>query len=145
MPKQARPPSHDGSNPDLFDRARLIQRWQHGSESFFYRHERSGRLTTVTDGTKVRYRREDIYAFEGGQPPDGMEAAYAEDLLTEVQVAQLCSVAWTYVLTAARRAELPARRIGSAYRFVPAEVESWQKRRFVNRKTLNPSQKSSDE
>ncbi len=145
MPKQENPSLRDVSNPDLFDRARLIQRWQHGSDSFFYRHERRGQLSAVTDGTKVRYRREDIYAFEGGQPPDGMKAAYAEDLLTEVQVAQLCSVAPTYILTAARRGELPARRIGSAYRFVSTEVEVWQKKRFLNRKTLNSRQKPSDE
>ena len=145
MPEQPRSSPHQASNPDLFDRARLIQRWQHGSESFFQRHERRGRLTAVTDGTKVRYRRHDVYAFEGGQPPAGMEAAYAEDLLTEFQVARLCSVKPSYVLTAARRGELLARRIGSAYRFVPAEVEAWQKRRFLNRKTLKSGQKSSNE
>lgn len=145
MPKHSPSTPTDIPGPDLFDRARLIQRWHHGSESFFFRHERSGRLKAVSDGTKIRYRRDDVYDFEGGQPPAGMEAAYAEDLLTEFQVARLCSVKPSYVLTAARRGELLARRIGSAYRFVPAEVGAWQKRRFLNRKTLKSERKSSNE
>lgn len=145
MPNHAPLIPTDNPEIDLFDRARLIKRWRHGSASFFFRHERSGRLKAVSDGTKVRYRRKDVYDFEGGQPPWGMKAAYQSDLITQAIAARLCSVAPSYILTAARRGELPTRRIGSAYRFVPAEVEAWQQRRFLNRKPMKNRKKPADE
>ena len=129
----------------LLDRPRLIRRWQHGSDAFFWRHEKRGALIARGDDAKVRYRWKDVFEFEGGQPPDGMAEAYACDLLTERQVAGLFSVAPSFVLNAARRKELPARRIGRAYRFVPAEVAAWQARRFVNRKSLNSRRNSKNE
>ncbi len=139
-----RPPSETPEHL-LYDRDRLVRRWRHGSDAFFLRHERRGRLAAVTDGTKVRYTREAVYAFEGGQPPSGMEVAYQADLVTEAEAAKFCSVAPSYILTAARKGELPSRRIGRAYRFVPAEVEAWQKRRFLNRNSLKNRRNSPDE
>lgn len=109
------------------------------------RHERRGNLTALTDGRKVRYAWPDIFAFEGGQPPAGQAEAYQADLLTEDQAARLCSVKPGYVIAAAKKGDLPARRVGRAYRFVPAEVEAWHKRRFVNRKRRKNSRKIEDE
>ena len=131
--------------PALLDRERLVRRWQHGSDAFFWRHQQSGALQAVSDGTKVRYRLSDIFEFEGGQPPKGLFEAYKSDLLTETQAASLSSVKPSCILTAARQGELPARRIGRAFRFVPAELDAWQKRRFVNRKSRKKSGKEADE
>lgn len=131
--------------PALIDRARLIRRWQHGSDAFFWRHEQSGALRAVSDGTKVRYTLSDVFAFEGGQPPDDQIEEYKSELLTETQAARFCSVKPSYILSAARSGDLPVRRIGRAFRFVPAELQAWQKRRFVNRKTLKKHRKTADE
>ena len=122
----------DGT-PVLLDRPFLIKRWQRGSDPFFWRQEERGTLCAVSDGTKRRYTWNAVFAFEGGMPPEGMRYAYQSDLLTEHQAAGLCSVKPSYVLSAARRGDLPCRRIGSAYRFVPVQVELWHKARFVNR------------
>ncbi|WP_300057666.1 helix-turn-helix domain-containing protein [Sulfitobacter sp.] len=124
------------SMPLLLDRSFLIRRWQHGSDPFFWRQEKRGRLCAVSDGKKRRYTWDAVFDFEGGMPPEGLRAEYQSNLLTEHQAAGLCSVKPSYILNAARRGGLPCRRIGSAYRFVPIEIEAWQKRRFVNRKCL---------
>lgn len=131
--------------PDLLDRDRLMQRWQCGSDAFFWRHEKRGALAARSDGTKVRYCWDDIFEFEGGQPPKGLLEAYKSDLLTETQAASLISVKPSCILTAARKGELPVRRIGRAFRFVPAELEAWQRRRFVNRKSRKKRKKPQDE
>lgn len=131
--------------PALIDRTRLIRRWQHGSDAFFWRHEASGALRAVSDGAKVRYRLSDVFDFEGGPPPEDLIEAYESDLLTEAQAARLCAVRPSYILTAARSGDLPVRRIGRAFRFVPAELQAWQKRRFVNRKLLKKRRKHTDE
>jgi len=131
--------------PVLLDRSFLIRRWQHGSDPFFWRQEKRGRLLSVSDGTKRRYDWNAVFAFEGGAPPEGMRAAYQSDLLTEHQAAGLCSVKPSYILSAARRGDLPCRRIGRAYRFVPAQIVLWQKARFVNRNSRKNTRKSADE
>ena len=135
----------DAFIPDLLDRSYLIRRWQHGSEAFFWRHEKRGLLSPVSDGCKLRYTWSAVFDFEGGQPPAGMLEAYKSDLLSERQAARLCSVKPSYILTAARAGNLPTRRIGRAFRFVPAEVEAWQNRRFVNRKSLKNTRKTGNE
>ncbi len=138
-------PPKPSAFPELLDRQWLILRWQHGSEAFFWRHEKSGALTARSDGTKVRYGWDDIFAFEGGHPPDDLIEAYKSDLLTERDAAGLCSVKPSYILSAARRGDLPVRRIGRAFRFVPAEIEAWHARRFLNRKSLNNRKNAKDE
>ncbi|MFA8388369.1 MAG: helix-turn-helix domain-containing protein [Pelagibaca sp.] len=135
----------DAFIPDLLDRDYLIRRWQHGSEAFFWRHEKRGLLTPVSDGCKLRYTWSAVFDFECGQPPAGMFEAYKSDLLTEHQAAHLCTVKPSYILTAARAGDLPTRRIGRAFRFVPAELEAWQSRRFVNRKSLKQRRKTGNE
>ena len=133
------------ATPALLDRSRLVQRWQHGSDTFFWRQEKRGALVALSDGAKVRYRWEDVFAFEGGQPPEGLAEAYTSDLLTERQAAALCSVKPSFILAAARKGELPARRIGRAFRFVPALEFCWHKRRFVNRKSPKNRGKAQNE
>ena len=41
--------------PVLLDRPFLIRRWQKGSDAFFWRQEKLGKLCVVSDGTKRRY------------------------------------------------------------------------------------------
>lgn len=134
-----------GAMPVLLDRERLVRRWQHGSDAFFWRQEKRGALVAQSDGAKVRYRWDDVFAFEGGPPPEGLAEAYTSDLLTERQAAGLCCVKPSFILTAARKGELPVRRIGRAFRFVPVELEAWQRRRFLNRKSLKKRRKPDDE
>ncbi|MFG6531572.1 MULTISPECIES: hypothetical protein [unclassified Sulfitobacter] len=129
----------------LLDRSFLIRRWQHGSDPFFWRYEKLGRLSSVSDGTKQRYTWDAVFKFEGGLPPEGLRAEYQSHLLTEYQTAGLCSVKPSYILSAARCGDLPCRRIGRAYRFVPIEIEAWQRKRFVNRKTLKKLNNNQDE
>ena len=51
--------------PILLDRPFLIRRWQHGSDAFFWRQEKRGRLCSVSDGTKRRYAWDAVFAFAG--------------------------------------------------------------------------------
>lgn len=134
----------DGT-PVLLDRPFLIKRWQRGSDPFFWRHERRGTLCAVSDGSKLRYTWDAVFAFEGGMPPEGMRDAYQSDLLTEHQAAGLCSVKPSYILRAARCGDLPYRRIGSAYRFVPAQIELWHKTQFVNHNLQKIIKKTADQ
>lgn len=116
------------SNPDdlcLFSRKRLIQRWQCASDAFFWRAERDGLLVPRRDGRRIGYVEEDVYAFEGGQPPPGMLKAYRADLMTPEEVAARCPLKRSTILARARNGVLPGRRIGEAWRFVPAEVARW--------------------
>lgn len=131
--------------PALLDRKMLMQRWRCGSDATFWRHAQTGKLQAVTDGRHVRYAREDVYAFEGGQPPAGMEDAYAANLITAAEAARHCSVKRSTIVSAARSGSLRTRRIGKTYRFVFAEVEAWQKTRFVNHKSLKISRNTESE
>lgn len=113
-------------NLKLLTRARLIQRWQHGSNPFFWRAEQAGRLVPLRSDGLVRYAWPDVFAFEGGLPPQDMEVAYRQDLLTEEQVSTFCSCGVGKIFAKAASGDLAARRIGRALRFVPAEVARWQ-------------------
>jgi hypothetical protein len=117
----------------LLDRERLIKRWQHGSDAFFWREERAGRLLPVRHDRLLRYRLEDVLLYEGGLPSDEMAAAYAVDLMHPNEAAAACLCSPTYIVTRARAGDLPHRRIGSAWRFVPAEVARWQQVRWTAR------------
>ncbi|GGO58624.1 DNA binding domain-containing protein, excisionase family [Roseovarius pacificus] len=109
----------------LLSRRRLLQRWQHGSDAFFWRAERDGLLVPRRDGRRIGYAEADVFAFEGGQPPKGLLDAYRLDLLTPEEVAARCTLKRGTILERARRGALPGRRIGAAWRFVPAEVANW--------------------
>jgi len=110
----------------LFDRSALIQRWQHGSDAFFWRQEQAGRLRPVLQRGLLRYRWQDVLTFEGGPPAEDSEVDYSLDLMRPDQVAAICNCAPDFVMKAARNSTLPARRIGRAVRFVPGEVALWQ-------------------
>lgn len=123
------PAEHEADMPvGLVSRARLILRWQHGSDTFFWRSEKHCLLLPVRDGTLLRYRWTDVFAFEGGPPPAGMDAAYAEDLLTGDDVAARCECGADTILKRAKTGLLPCRKIGRFTMFVPAEVAAWQSR-----------------
>lgn len=117
----------------LIDRAGLIRRWQHGSDSFFWRQEQAGRLLPVKQDGLLRYRFCDVLVFEGGLPPAGRVEEYFADLMRPDQIATICSCAPEFILNAARKGTLPARRIGQAWRFVPGEVARWQQESWAAR------------
>lgn len=117
----------------LIDRAGLIRCWQHGSDSFFWRQERAGQLLLVKQDGLLRYRWCDVLAFEGGLPPVDRADEYFADLMRLDQVATICTCAPDFILKAARKGTLPARRIGRAWRFVPGEVSRWQQESWAAR------------
>lgn len=118
----------------LLTRERLIRRWQHGSDSFFWRAETDGLLIPVIYDGLLRYRWQDVFLFEGGLPVDDQLDAYGQDLLTETEVAALFRCSSGVVLRAAKTGSLPCRRVGRSYRFVPLEVENWNRTRWTRRK-----------
>ncbi len=117
----------------LLDRASLIKRWQHGSNAFFWREERAGRLHPVINGGVLRYRWDDVLRYEGGLPSEDMVAEYFADLMHPDQVASVCNCTPGYIASSVRKGALPVRRIGRASRFVPAEVALWQNRAWASR------------
>ncbi len=117
----------------LFDRASLIRRWQHGSDAFFWRQERAGRLLPVRHQGLLRYRLEDVLVFEGGLPSADLVAAYAVDLMHPNEVAAVCKCTANYILKTAKAGKLPCRQIGRVQRFVPMEVARWQQDRWTAR------------
>ena len=128
MPRTAPARSPRSAGPGelrLLGRARLRQRWRHGSDAFFWRAQRDGLLVPRRDGGRIGYAEGDVFVFEGGLPPPGMWAAYRADLMTPEEVAARCPLGREAILARARRGALPARRIGTAWRFVPAEVARW--------------------
>jgi hypothetical protein len=135
-------PSPDTQNEalDLLDRERLIRRWRRGSDSFFWRMETRGLLLPVRCDGLLRYTWDDVFAFEGGLPPAGLEAEYRQDLLTPAAVAALCDCCEAKILDEARTGRLAVRRIGRTARFVPAEVLRWQQTRWQrpNRRRWGP-------
>jgi excisionase family DNA binding protein len=110
---------------ELLNRKRLICRWRHGSDPFFWRAEADGLLVPVRRGRRVGYRWHDVFMFEGGLPPDGFEQLYRADLLLPEEVAGRIGRSRDWVLETARSGELPSRRVGLQHRFVPAEVAQW--------------------
>jgi hypothetical protein len=117
----------------LIHRAGLIRRWQHGSDSFFWRQERAGRLLPVQQDGLLRYRWRDVLVFEGGLPTDDRADEYFADLMRADQVAITCTSAPEFILNAARKGTLPARRVGQAWRFVPGEIARWQQESWAAR------------
>lgn len=114
-----------GGGTGLVSRARLKRRWRCGSGSSFWRAEADGLLVPRRRNGRVRYAWADVWAYEGGQPPSGQEAAYRADLLTPEEVAARADMTAARIAELARRGEIPARRVGSKWRFVPAEVARW--------------------
>ncbi|MGG7646390.1 helix-turn-helix domain-containing protein [Rhodovulum sp. YNF3179] len=110
----------------LWSRAELRARWKKDvRDSFFYRAQLDGRLPARRRGRTVGYAEQDVFAFEGGPPPEGLEEAYRAALMRPEDVAALCPYQSDTIIAKARAGELPCRRIGRDYRFVSAEVARW--------------------
>ena len=109
----------------LLSRKDLLRRWNAGSDSFFQRAERDGLLVAGRNGNRTGYAWADIWAFEGGMPPLGLEEAYRQDLLSAEDVSAMCPLGPETILKRAREGSLPFRRIGRTTRFVPFEVTRW--------------------
>lgn len=73
----------------------------------------------------MRYRWPDVFRFEGGLPPEGWEEAYQADLLRPEEVAARLGWRRDTIIDKAKAGLLPCRRVGSQYRFVPAEIDRW--------------------
>lgn len=84
-----------------------------------------GLLRQVRLGGRVGYFWPDVWACDGGQPPDGEAEAYRAPLLTPEDVAKRCPFAPSTLKTYARNRKIPHRRVGAQTRFVPAEVDRW--------------------
>ncbi|MDV7141757.1 hypothetical protein R3X27_03580 [Tropicimonas sp. TH_r6] len=113
---------------ELLSRQRLFNRWQKGSDAFFWRAERDGLLPGYREGRLIGYRWPDVFDFEGGQPPEGLEGAYREDLYTVDDVVALTPYCRDTIIGRAKAGALPFRRVGKDYLFVPEEVLRWLRR-----------------
>jgi hypothetical protein len=110
---------------ELVSPARLFSRWSWGSPSTLRRARRDGLLVPRRRSRKLGYLWRDIWAFEGGQPPAGLEAEYREDLLTPDQAMQLTPYRAGWLIDQANAGVLPHRCCGRFVRFVPAEFMRW--------------------
>jgi len=109
----------------LMSRSDLQQRWRCGSHAFFQRAEADGLLIARRHGGRPGYRWNDVWDFEGGLPPKGLEAAYRADLITPGDLATLCPFQPTTLIRKASAGEIPCRRVGRFIRFVPMEAQRW--------------------
>ena len=112
-------------NPEVRNEA-VPRRCRHGSNPFFWRAAADGLLLPVRRGRSVLYRLAEVFAFEGGPPLAGWDAAYRVDLMLPEEVGAQVARGRDWVLDRARSGELPCRRVGSQVRFQPAEVARWQ-------------------
>ncbi|MEX1663138.1 helix-turn-helix domain-containing protein [Thioclava sp. 15-R06ZXC-3] len=110
---------------ELLSAADLLCRWQAGSAATLWRAEQDGLLIPLRSGRRRGYAWETVWAFEGGQAPRGLEAAYRQRLLTPEDAALLCPFRPSTLIAKAKQGFLPYRRIGSRVRFVPAEIQRW--------------------
>lgn len=109
----------------LLSRADLQQRWLCGSAGFFQRAEADGLLIARRHAGRPGYRWDDIWTFEGGLPPEGLEESYRADLITPEELATLCPFQPKTLIRKATGGEIPCRRIGRFIRFVPYEAQRW--------------------
>ncbi|SIO10071.1 hypothetical protein SAMN05444722_0418 [Rhodovulum sp. ES.010] len=110
---------------EILSRTRVRRRWGHGSDSTLWRLEADGLLVPRRYGGRLGYTWRDLWDYEGGQPPDGMDAAYREDLVGPEAIAALCPLSAAAILARAKRGEIPSRRIGRFVKFVPEEARRW--------------------
>lgn len=91
------------------------------------RYVEDGRLRPVLIGGRPAFPWAEIWRLLDLRPPRAREAAYRLPLMTAEEVTELCggAVSAAHVKTLARRRELPGRRLGKAWRFIPAEIDAW--------------------
>lgn len=111
--------------PQLLDTKAVLERWGCGSRSSLRRAEKDGLLVPRRFGRRLAFRWEDVWEFEGGQPPDDMKEAYRAQLLTAEQISLLCPLSPEDIDNRARRGEIPARHVFRTFRFVPREIKRW--------------------
>lgn len=112
------------STIDLLSVKRLCARWQ-VSPRTVRRLVDDGLLRQVRLRGRVGYFWPDVWACEGGQPPEGEAGAYRAPLLTPEQVAARCPFKPSTLKTYAKKGLIPHRRVGAKIRFVPAEIDRW--------------------
>ena len=95
------------------------------SDATFWRWERAALLVPRRFERSVGYLWEDVWQFEGGQPPADMLGAYRAPLLGIKDVAALTPKSPNAIERLARNGDLPSRQVGRVRLFVPAEVHSW--------------------
>lgn len=118
----------NGLGPDLqlVSRKQLRTRWQnHASDSSFWRAEKDGLLVPRRQCGVLGYDWRSIWAYEGGQPPVGLEHAYRKDLTTAEAIADLCPLSAKSVKNLAKRGQIPFRQVGRAILFVPHEARTF--------------------
>lgn len=102
----------------------LAARWQ-ASPRTIRRLVGDGLLRQARLGGRVGYFWPDVWACEGGQPPEGACEAYRARLLTPEQAAARCPLAASTLRSYAAGGRIPYRRIGAQTRFVPMEFDRW--------------------
>ena len=103
---------------------RLSARWQVAPRTI-RRLVDDGLLRQVRLGGRVGYFWPDVWACEGGQPPEGEAEAYRAPLLTPEQVAARCPFAPSTLKRYAAAGRIRHRRVGAQTRFVPMEFDRW--------------------
>ena len=103
----------------------VLSRWKAGSDSSLRRAENAGLLTARRLGRTRAFTWPAIWAFEGGQPPQGFEEAYRAELLTREEISLLCPLSPARIARLARCGDLPGRQVFGKLRFAPAEVKAW--------------------
>jgi excisionase family DNA binding protein len=89
------------------------------------RYVDEGLLDRVRLGGSPAYPWSSVWRFVG-LSPKGREKVYARHLMTVDDVAKRCpGFSPGKIKRLARSGEIPARRVGKAWRFVPAEIEGW--------------------
>jgi excisionase family DNA binding protein len=89
------------------------------------RYVDEGLLDRVRLGGSPAYPWSSIWRLVGVHP-QGRERAYARPLLTVDDVARRCAgFPPSRIKRLAREGEIPAHRVGKAWRFVPVEIDNW--------------------
>lgn len=95
------------------------------SERNLRRLVEAGKLSQVRLGFSPAYQWGEVWRFVG-IVSGGRQAAYTVPLLTAEEVAaRLPGFGPSVVKRLASRGEMPAHRVGRAWRFAPVEIESW--------------------
>jgi excisionase family DNA binding protein len=85
-----------------------------------------GRLRRVRLGHAPAYVWDDVWKYLGIRPVRGMERGYMRTMMTPEDVAARCiGIGPGRIKRLARQGEIPAYRVGRAFRFAPVEIQRW--------------------